>query len=614
MNTAKQEKVFSGSGVSPGIALGHALKMDSHNRVLLKLRIEDGRLEEEVQRVLSAIAASKEQLELLKSRLAEKVGPEHSFILDVHLMMLEDRNLISEIVTTIQTAHSNAEWAVRRVTDKIRRAYASLDDEYFRDRGMEIENVVERIILNLTGDKPFSWEGVPSDLIVVSHDFNPAAFAIMDLQKVRGLALESGGRTSHTTIISRSLRLPAVTGIHDFLTSVSTGDLLLLNGDEGKLVINPTPERLEAIRGRLEQYCTAADTAAHNGSGITTTRDGIRVWLRANTDLPHEVRTAKRFCAEGIGLFRTEFLFFAFPHGNPGVEAQLETYRVLAEEMKPHPVSIRTLDTGADKISAGSQTTDSAPNSSMGLRGIRLSLVEKRAFTDQIEAILRASAHGRVEIVLPMVTTVDEIREARALIETVRIRLLPEMSKAAPRVPLGVMIEVPAAVIALESVAPHADFLCVGTNDLIQYMLAVDRGNPQVSHLFQPLHPSILHCLTRIAKVSAELNKPVRICGEMSSNPFFVVLLLGMGFLDLSMNAFSIPTIRKVVQEVSLERAREVASGAMKFSSARDTGEYLIKAVSGMVGLDLVPYAKEVRAPGGREISAPTPLPAAPIG
>jgi len=601
VNTSRQERVFQGNGVSPGIVLGHALKLDSRNRVLLKLYIEDDRVEAEVLRLERAVSTSREQLEQLKARLAEKIGPEHGFILDVHLLMLEDKSLISEIVSTIRTTHANAEWAVRQVTNKIRDAYASLEDEYFRDRGIEIENVVERILWNLSGDKPLTWAGVPADLIVVSHDFNPSSFAVMDLQKVRGLALESGGRTSHTAIIARSMRLPAVMGIRDFLSTICTGDLLLLDGDEGRLVVHPTAGRLDAVRERLERFLAMGEASAQGGSGATVTSDGIRITLRANTDLPHEVRAAKRCGAEGIGLFRSEFLFFAYPHGMPGTEAQLETYRMLAQEMSPHPVSVRTLDTGSDRTLADGSASAPELNANMGLRGIRLSLVEKKAFCDQIEAVLRASNSGRMEIVLPMVTTIDEIRQAKDLIEQVRLRVLPDLDRNAGAVPIGVMIEVPAAVLALESIAREVDFLCVGTNDLIQYVLAVDRGNPQVSHLFQPLNPSVLYCLKRIADVCRGMKMPVRVCGEMSSNPFFVVLLIGLGFTDLSMNAFSIPTIRRVVQEVSLEKAQKITSGALAFSSTRDIAAYLIDAVTGTVQTDLSAYVKEIRTPNGRE-------------
>jgi phosphotransferase system enzyme I (PtsI) len=593
----KTERVFYGNGVSPGVVLGQAIRLDSHNRVILKIHIDD--VEAEARRFMRAVQASKEQLETLKARLEEKVGREHSFILDAHTLMLEDRGLVDDILSMIRTSHANSEWAVRKAADRIQAAYDSLEDDYFRDRKSDIEGVAERLLMNLSGGKSFSWGALPRDLIVIAHDFSPSSFALMDLAKVRGLALESGGRTSHTAIIARSIRLPAVMEIREFLSSVSTGDPVLLNGDNGQIVVNPSPERLDRARELLETFRAVAEPPLSQLGVGTATLDGTVISLLANTELPHEVRVAKRFGAEGIGLFRSEFLFFGHPNGVPGLDDQLETYEMLVKEMSPYPVSIRTLDIGADKILPGSSAL-SYPNPSMGLRGIRLSLLATQAFSTQIEAILRAGRSGKVEIVLPMVSTVEEVLQAKGIIESVRAKVELEDPAIGP-VAVGAMIEVPAAVLTLETLAKEVDFVCVGTNDLIQYLLAVDRGNPQVAHLFQPLHPSVLQCLRRISLVCRSLRKPVRICGEISSNPFYAVLLIGLGFTCLSMNAVSIPTIRKVLQQVSVEAARALAERAAGFRSAHEIAEYLTEAVSGMVPMDLLPYVKEI------SVSSPAP-------
>ncbi len=586
---------MQGNGVSHGVVLGQALKLDSHNRVTLKIRLGDDRLvEEEARRVENAIRASRQQLAALKTRLEQKVGREHSFILDAHLLMLEDRSLLEEVVSNIRTHRANAEWAVRQVTERILNAYESLEDEYLRDRRSDIENVVERILLNLSGQRPFDWKPLPGDLIIVSHNFNPSSFGVIDLQKVRGLALESGGRTSHTAIIARSLRLPAVMGLRGLPAAVSAGDRLLLNGDEGQLIVNPTEERLDNLRDRLAASRRGAQPASAAIAVPDLTRDGSRVSLRANTELPDDVQAARNCGAEGIGLYRSEFLYFGHPRGLPGMEEQLEVYRSLSRAMSPHPVAVRTLDMGSDRVSGGVEGPAEA-NPSMGLRGIRLSLLTRAAFRTQLEAILRASCSGKMEIVFPMVSTVEEIREARALLGEVRAGI--EASGSVPdEVPVGAMIEVPATVLTLDVLAGEVDFLCVGTNDLIQYLLAVDRGNPQVAHLFQPLHPSVLQCLSRIAEVALRLAKPVRICGEISSNPFYAVLLLGMGFTQLSMNPLSIPTIRRVLSEVSVDESRTIAGRALGFATTREVVEYLIDAVSHLVTVDLLPYVREITA------------------
>jgi phosphotransferase system enzyme I (PtsI) len=592
----KPEMIFQGSGVSHGIVVGQALKLDSRNRVVLKIHVDD--VEAEARRLLRAIETSKEQLETLKSRLEEKIGSEHGIILDAHLLMLEDRTLNAEILAIIRNSHANAEWAVLQATDRLVHAYESLDDEYFRERHSDIENIVERILLNLSGDRPFSWEGLPEDLIIVSRDFNPSNFAAMDLKKVRGLVLESGGRTSHTAIISRGLRIPAVMGIRDLLPAIVTGDTLLLNGDEGQVIVNPTRKRVDSMRRRIEAFSATSEAAPAQSGWITTTRDGTLVCLLANTELPHELRTAKLCGAEGIGLFRSEFLYYGHPHGFPSVEEQLATYRLLAREMNPLPVAIRTLDAGSEMVHNNTALARQS-NPSMGLRGIRLSLHRKDAFLAQIEAILRAGSDGKIEIVLPMISTVEEIRQAKALIDQVRSRILEKQNAALDPVPIGVMIEVPAAVLTLEVLAQEVDFLCVGTNDLIQYMLAVDRGNPHVAYLFQPLHPSVLQCLHRISSIARKFKKPVRICGEISSNPFFSVLLLGMGFTQLSMNPLSIPAIRKVLNQVPIEASRRIADHALTLTTSHEVYTYLTQSVSKLVNMDLDSYAKEIAPPNG---------------
>ena len=352
---SKPEIVFQGSGVSAGVVLGQALKFDSHNRLLLKVHVDD--VEAEVRRYLRAIEASKEQLKALKSRLEEKVGSEHGIILDAHLLMLEDRSLNAEILESIRNSHANAEWVLMQATDRLVHAYQSLEDEYFRERHSDIEHVAERILLNLSGDRPFSWEHLSGDLIIVSHDFNPSNFATMDFQKVRGLVLESGGRTSHTAIISRGLRLPAVMGIRDFLARVATGDVLLLNGDDGQVIVNPTQERIESVRRRMEAFGhLRRNPRLPNPARRLLTKDGTPVSLRANTELLHELSAAKNCGAEGIGLFRSEFLYFGHPQGFPAMEEQLAAYRTLAREMSPHPVAIRTLDAGSEKVCEEART------------------------------------------------------------------------------------------------------------------------------------------------------------------------------------------------------------------------------------------------------------------
>jgi phosphoenolpyruvate-protein phosphotransferase (PTS system enzyme I) len=600
----KSEKIFQGNGVSPGLVMGNALKLDTRKHVVFKFHIGPLLVDRELGRFRRAVQSSRDQLEARKSRLEEKVGHEHSYIVDAHILMLEDHTLLAEIEAHIQADKVNAEWAVRRATDRMRRAYESLEDEYFRDRVSDIENVMGRILLNLSGDTHVDWDTLPDDLILVANDFDPTTFATLDLHKIKGLALESGGRTSHTAIIARSLRLPTVMEVREFLASVTTGDTLMLDGDEGLVVINPSALRVQSVRARLDEFKSMADIPSILMEAPHLSREGLALALRANLEVPDEVKAARKCGAEGIGLFRSEFLFFAHPAGFPQAQEQMETYRMLAEAVHPFPVTIRTLDASLDKVSPGTEA-DPPRNPSMGVRGIRMSLQVPALFETQIEAILRASSFGRLEIVLPLVSTLEEIWEAKALIQDVRSRLERVHQTAGP-VPLGIMVEVPAAVLALEALAREVDFVCVGTNDLVQYMLAVDRTNPQVSYLFQPLHPSILQCLSRVAEVTRNQSKPVRICGEIAANPFVAVLLLGIGFRDLSMNAYSIPLIRSVLDSVRLDSASRLAEKALSFSTSREVSDYLIETVSELVSFDLTPYAREIQNQG--ENAAITPV------
>jgi len=591
--SAKPEIVLFGTGVSSGTAYGQVLKIDSRNRVIFHAEVDD--VDAEARRFTEAIEISKRQVEALKSRLEEKVGGEHGVILDMHFLILDDRVFLDEILDSIRRNHANAEWALAQARDRFVEAYKSLEDEYFRERYSDIEHVTERILMNLSGEQPFSLSNLPDGVVLAARDFNPSGFAVMDIGKVRGLITESGGRTTHTAILSRGLRIPAVMGIKNLMSSVSTGDKVMLYGDTGQVVLNPDQKQVES---ELKKPAGLLPETGRRPRARLRTRDGVAVSLCANIEFEHEVGAAKSCGAEGVGLYRSELLYFRHPDGKPSIEEQLVVYQRLSEEMKPHPISIRTLDAGADKA-LPSEKPEHCANPNMGLRGIRLSLQSRDTFQAQIEAILRAACSGRIEMTLPMITTMEEIREARLLIAETRRRLASSGIKVPP-VPLGVMLEVPAAVLMMESLAAEADFFCVGTNDLIQYLMAVDRGNGEVAYLYQPLHPCVLHYLTFITKTAARIKKPVRICGEISANPFYAILLLGIGFKQLSMNSLSIPLIRRVVGAVSLSDARKIARKALRLKTAKDVYEYLTPAIARAVSTDinLDSWAAEIN-PGG---------------
>jgi phosphotransferase system enzyme I (PtsI) len=370
LSERKPERIFQGNGVSSGIVLGQALKLDSHNRVILKIRIEDDRLvEEEVQRVMRAIQASKEQLEALKTRLEEKVGREHSFVLDVHLLMLEDKSLLAEIFANIRNHRANAEWAVRQATERILDAYESLEDEYFRDRRSDIEDVLERILFNLSGRRPFSWKQLPQDLIIVSQDFNPSSFAVIDLQKVRGLALESGGRTSHTAIIAHSLEIPAVVGLDSATLEIESGEEVIINGLSGRVIVNPDEAMRRSYQVRKEEFETFKWEVTQGSALPAVTNDDHPIRVLANIELPEEVSLAQKYGADGVGLYRTEFLYLRHRQ-LPTEEELFQHYRQVVEAMAPREVTIRTLDIGGDKFLSDLEYAPEM-NPALGLRAIR---------------------------------------------------------------------------------------------------------------------------------------------------------------------------------------------------------------------------------------------------
>ena len=585
--SAKPEIVLQGAGVSSGVVCGQVLKIDSRNRVIFKIEVDD--VDAEARRFIEAIEVSKRQVEGLKSRLEEKIGGEHGLILDMHFLILDDQIFRDEILESIRQNRANAEWTLAQTRDRFVEAYKSLDDEYFRERYSDIEHVTERILMNLSGEQPFSLRNLPDDVVLAARDFNPSGFAVMDIGKVRGLITESGGRTTHTAILSRGLRIPAVMGIKNLMSSVSSGDQVMLYGDTGQVVLNPGQNRIE---NELKRPVEFPGTSRRPRVRLRT-KDGVPVSLCANIEFEHEIGPAKTSGVEGIGLYRSEILYFRHPDGKPSMEEQLVVYSKLVEEMKPLPVSIRTLDAGAEKV-LPSEEPENCANPNMGLRGIRLSLRSRNTFQTQIEAILRAACFGKVEMTLPMVTTIEEVRESRLLINETRGRLISSGIKV-PSVPLGVMLEVPAAVLMMESLADETDFFCVGTNDLIQYLMAVDRGNDHVAYLYQPLHPCVLNYLAHIAKTAARVKKPVRICGEISANPFYAVLLLGMGFTQLSMHPLSIPLIRRVIGASSLVEAKKIARKALSLKTARDVYEHLTSVVTRVIPIDLASWAAEIK-------------------
>jgi phosphotransferase system enzyme I (PtsI) len=580
-----------GLAASPGIAIGRVLRLDEHGRhQFYYVQIPGSRVRGEVKRLRKAVDEARAQIEEIKARLARELGYRHAFILDAHELMLEDKNFIGEMEEAIRARRINSEWAVRDVTGKIAAAYKQVSDTYLRERVSDIEDIATRLLTVLSGHKKFDLSTLDQSVVVVAESIWPSTIAELDFTHVLGFATDAGGLTSHSAIIARALALPATVGLHNITHQVRTRDAVILDGSAGEVVLNPT-------RAAIRRYVRKRDTA-RRGRSIPApfqpaeTLDGIRIPLRANVELPTEIDSLRLFGAEGIGLYRSEFLFLNRLPELPSEDEQYEVYRVLAEAAGEAGANIRVFDLGGDKLALDGFKEEQNP--ALGLRAIRLSLRAEYIFRAQIRAILRANLHGRLRIVLPLITTISELREARRVIGEVKHEMMGARVEHKAELPIGIMIEVPAAAMMADALGREADFLSVGTNDLIQYMLAVDRANENVAHLYQPLHPAVLRTIAHVARCADAARIPLELCGEMAADPVQAVAVAGLGVRALSLVPASIPLIKSAIRSVELNRVRTLLGEAMKLASSEDVEQLL----SGELARQAPEFFEAASAPG----------------
>ncbi|MBI4445640.1 MAG: phosphoenolpyruvate--protein phosphotransferase [Acidobacteria bacterium] len=552
----KDSRQLMGVGLAPGVALGTAVNIGARSAVLYPLRINTEEVEAEILRLRKALRKSREQLEVIKEKFQKQLGNEHSFIIDAHLLMLEDKHLISEIENRIRQDLASSERALEEAGERWLSIYRSLDDPFFRERGSDLQEVVERVMENLSGLEKTRTRRLPSDLVLVAPEISLAMLADYDLDRVRGLVVTSCGRTSHVTIIARSYRIAVVSGIEHVETLIRTGDRVIVDGIKGAVYVNPSPEITRRCMEEAKEQKELALSIVQDRAPCATS-EGRRVSLYINTEVGSEVQAGLRLGAEGVGLFRTEYVYMKNKKALVSEEEQFTVYRNLAENVRELPAMVRTLDIGDGRHPLFSHLAGEE-DSVLGLRGMRFSLRHPEIFKSQIRAILRAGRHGNLQIILPMVSSADELIEGRRLIRQARNELESRGILTNPP-QVGVMLEVPAAVWTLEGICCHADFLAVGTNDLIQYTLAVGRNNAGIAYLFNPLHPAILHTLSRIARAAQDFGKTAVVCGEVASSPVFAFLLVGMGFQHLSMNPYAIPEIKQMIRGMSYAKAREIS-------------------------------------------------------
>jgi phosphotransferase system enzyme I (PtsI) len=574
-NRKNREMRWEGIGVCQGVAIGKAFLVDDPRGRTVRMSLTAAQIPAEIERFRAALLVAQQQVATAKAKLEASLGVENAFILDAHLLMLQDAHLAHQIETFIHDHCANAEWAVREVTNHLRELYSQVADEYLRERGSDIADVALRLLKTLAGSQTHDLNELANRAIVIADDLLPSAAAELDTNRVLGFVTNIGGWASHTAIIARGLNLPAVVGVKDFSHSVRSGETIIVDGTSGTVILRPSPETLRFYTEQQDLQRQQQLSWIEERELPATTRDGHTITLRANIELLEEIEIFQRFNATGVGLYRSEFLY---SQGMPTEEEQYEAYKLLAEMTGEDGASIRTFDLGGDKLQLDGFKPERNP--ALGLRAIRLSLAVTDIFRTQIRAILRAGVFGKLRILLPFISNLDELRQAKQLIAECERDLRQAKIKHAEDVEIGVMIEIPAAVILADPIAHEADFFSLGTNDLTQSLLAVDRGNENVNALFDCLHPAVLRAVKAVADAALRQKIPVNVCGEMASNPAQCIVLLGLGMKDLSMTPTAIPTIRRLVRSLELSKVQEIAAHALTYATPADVNRYVNQKLS----------------------------------
>ncbi|MFL6584611.1 MAG: phosphoenolpyruvate--protein phosphotransferase [Chthoniobacterales bacterium] len=557
-----QEQRFQGIAVSPGIARAvvHVVRDDLDDVARYKIPSTD--IPNEIGRFEAALIQTRAQILEMQQKIAEAIGAKDAGIFDAHLLVVEDRTLIDEVLRKLETDRCNVEWAFQEVATQYADTLSKIDDPYLRERALDIQDVTRRVVRNLQGKAPKAFLGLSDPHILIAHNLAPSDTATMNRQLVLGLATDLGSRTSHTAIMARSLNIPAVVGLHDITETLETGQEVLIDGHNGLLIVAPTPEtlrhygELEHRQGQVTEQLTGLRETT------STTADGRHIVLSANIELPQDVDSVARNGAEGIGLYRTEFLYLN-RSTLPTEEEQYETYKRVAETVAPHPLIIRTFDLGGDKI-AGTIDSGDELNPFMGRRAIRFCLEHPEIFKPQLRAILRAAGVGNVKIMFPMISGLHELRCAIAILEECKAELQREDGSFAADPDVGAMIEIPSAALSADSLVREVDFFSIGTNDLIQYTMAVDRVNERIAHLYEPTHPAVLRLLKFVADAAHKHHIWVGVCGEMAGDLALVPLLLGLGVDELSVTATLVPRVKRAVQTLTLPECRQLADEVLQ--------------------------------------------------
>jgi len=566
-------EIKKGIGVSPGVVISTALVLDAEDLAIPRRHVDDAEVDREVDRFHTAVQRSLAELATLRATMTEKYSKEIGGILDFHISMLKDRTIAQPVVNTIREQKVTAEYAVSVILRRYASNFLAMTDRYLSDRVKDVYDIERRILHNLVGQRQESLAHLTNNVVVIAHDLLPSQTAALDREHVRGFATDVGGRTSHTAIVARALGIPAVVGLGNITTEVSSGDPIIIDGNRGVVIINPDDEQLAEHREYERRQKVLEIELKELVNLPAVTLDGHRVSLQANIEFPNEVDSAIAGGAEAIGLYRTEFLYLAAEQ-EPTEEDHFRAYAESLTRLKGRPLVIRTLDLGADKYT---QSKAAVPerNPFLGDRSIRMCLHDIPMFKRQLRAIMRSSVLGDVRVMFPMISTLMELRQAKMILNDVLEELEDEGQPFRRDIPIGMMVEVPSAALMPTQFAREVNFFSIGTNDLVQYTLAVDRTNEKVAGLFCPAHPAILILVRDVIRAAQRNQISVSVCGEMAGEPLYTLLLLGLGLTVFSMNAPDIGEVKKVIRSTTLEHARHVARKVMSFDSERQVMHFL---------------------------------------
>jgi len=567
-------KEYKGIGVSPGIAIGKVFILHSGGSFNLPKRsVGSEQISNEIARFEEALTHTRTEILGIRRKLSDQIGRESSDIFTAHLLILEDRTLIEDVIEVIKSEKVGAEYAFAAVIQRYFQAFSQINDEYLKERISDIRDVGKRLLSNLCGEEKKRLEEFHGKVIIVSHDLSPSDTASLDRNKVMAFVTEIGGPTSHTAILGRSLEIPAIVGLEKIVNELQDDDTLIVDGTHGIVVINPDQSTIDRFNSQGNRFIQLTGELDKLRDLPAETLDGKRITLAANIEFHHEVPAVISHGGEGIGLFRTEYLYMNRTT-LPTEQEQYEAYRKVAETMSPHSVVIRTLDLGGDKF-ASTLEIPHEMNPYLGWRAIRFCLTRTDIFKTQLRAILRASAHGDLKIMYPMITGVYEVRAAREILNEAKAELEKEGVPFNRDIHVGVMIEIPSAALASDVLAREVDFFSLGTNDLIQYVLAIDRMNEKISYLYEPTHPAILRLIDLTIRNGHGNNIWVGSCGEMSSDPAIAILLVGLGIDEISASPVMLPKIKKAIRSIRYSDAKEIAQKALGLHTGKDTYTFL---------------------------------------